>query len=303
MKLQIDNLDGLGPVDYTSSVDGSRFPQIVRKLNQPSELRLSLVANSSTFVVPLTGARITLGRTNGQDVFSGYLMQSPIFEYLGWGERGPVYRYDLVAQSDEALLDEKRLPDRCPFLDRSAGNALRQLTEDLLPGVFDTSAVQDLDTLAGYASNPRKKWSQHAAEIAIQARASYRIMNGALIFSPLGAASYSLNETDQDFCPEALILQPVNELINDVSVVGKNEPQAYVTDYFVGDGLTLKFYLSHTPFTKTSVTLFDEEYTTSPLEPTLWTVTDPSNAVSVNGGELQIAGGAGTDGGTVVQFA
>ncbi len=218
MKLQIDNLDGLGPVNYTSSVDGSRSPQIMRKLNQPSELHLSLVADSPTFVVPVAGARITLGLTNGQDVFTGYLMQSPVFEYLGWGERGPVYRYDLLAQSDEVLLDEKRLPDRCPFLDRSAGNALRQLTEDLLPGVFDTSAVQDLDMLAGYASNPRKTWSQQAAEIAIQARASYRFMNGALIFAPLGASSYPLNETDQAFCPEGLILQPVNALINDVTV-------------------------------------------------------------------------------------
>jgi hypothetical protein len=132
MKLQIDNLDGLGPVNYTSSIDGSRSPQIVRKLNQPSELKVSLVADSASFVVPKTGARITLGLTNGQDVFTGYLMQSPAFEYLGWGERGPVYRYDLVAQSDEGLLDEKRLPDRCPFLDRSAGDALRQLTQDLL---------------------------------------------------------------------------------------------------------------------------------------------------------------------------
>jgi hypothetical protein len=303
MKLQIDNFDGLGPVNYTSSVDGSRSPQIVRKLNQPSELRVSLVANSPTFVVPLTGARITLGLTNGQDVFTGYLTQSPVFEYLGWGERGPVYRYDLVAQSDEVLLDEKRLPDRCPFLDRSAGNALRQLTEDLLPGVFDTSAVQDLDILAGFASNPRKSWSQHAAEIAIQARASYRIMNGALTFAPLGAASYSLSETDEAFCPEGLILQTVNALINDVTIVGKSEPQAYVTDYFVGDALTLKFYLSHTPFTKTSTTLFDEEFAISPLEPTLWSVTDPSGVVSVSGGELQIAGGTGADGGTIVEFA
>lgn len=303
MKLQIDNLDGLGPVDYTSSVDGSRSPQIVRKLNHPSELRASLVADSPTFVVPIMGARITLGLTNGEDVFTGYLMQSPVFEYLGWGERGPVYRYDLLAQSDEVLLDEKRLPDRCPFLDRSAGNALRQLTEDLLPGVFDTSAVQDLDMLAGFASNPRKTWSQQAAEIAIQARAAYRIMNGALVLTPLGAAAYALNESDQTFTPEDLKLQPMSAVINDVTIVGKSEPQAYVTDYFVGDGLTLKFYLSHTPFTKTSTTLFDEEYTISPLDPTLWSITDPSSAVSVSGGELQIAGGTGVDGGTVVQFA
>jgi hypothetical protein len=303
MKLQIDNLDGLGPIDYTSSIDGSRSPQVVRKLNQPSEFRVSLVADSTDFVVPVTGARVTLGLTNGQDVFTGYLMQAPLFEYLGWGERGPVYRYDLVAQSDEGLLDEKRLPDRCPFLDRSAGNALRQLTQDLMPGVFDTSLVQDLDTLAWYASNPRKTWSQHAAEIAIQARASYRIMNGAVIFAPLGATVYSLNETDVAFCPEGLKLQPVNAMINDVTVIGQSEPEAYVTDYFVGDGLTLKFYLSQTPLTKTNTTLFDEEYLISPLEPALWNVIDPSNAVSVSGGELQIAGGTGVDGATTVQFA
>jgi len=303
MKLQIDNLGGLGPVDYSSSIDGSRSPQVVRKLNQASELRLSLVADSPDFVVPTTGARVTLGLTNGQDVFTGYLMQSPVFEYLGWGERGPVYRYDLVAQSDEGLLDEKRLPDRCPFLDRSAGDALRQLTEDLLPGVFDTSAVQDLDTLAWYASDPRKTWSQQAAEIAIQARASYRIMNGALIFAPLGAAAYSLSETDTTFCPDGLKLQPVNGLINDVTVIGQSEPQAYVKDYFVGDGLTLKFYLSQTPFTKASKTLFDEEFTISPLAPTLWSVIDPLNVTSVSGGQLQIAGGTGVDGATLVQFA
>jgi hypothetical protein len=303
MKLQIDNLDGLGPVDYTPSIEGSHSPQVTRKLNQPSELRFSLVADSPDFLVPTTGARITLGLTNGQDVFTGYLMQSPVFEYLGWGERGPIYRYDLVAQSDEVLLDEKRLPNRCPFLDRSAGNALRQLTQDLLPGVFDTSAVQDLDPLAWYAPNPRKTWSQQAAEIAVQARASYRIMNGALIFAPLGAAVYSLNETDDTFCPEGLKLQPVAALVNDITVIGQSEPQAYVTDYFVGDGLTLKFYLSQEPFTKKSVTLFDEEFTISPIEPALWSVTDPTNAVSVSGGELRIAGGTGVDGGTIVQFA
>ena len=28
-----------------------------------------------------------MGKTNGQDVFTGYLMQAPGFEYLGWRER------------------------------------------------------------------------------------------------------------------------------------------------------------------------------------------------------------------------
>ena len=202
MKLQIDNLDGRGPQDYTAAIDSTRLPQVIRKLNQPSELRVSLVANTPSFVVPAIGARITLGKANGQDLFTGYLMQPPEFEYLGWGEQGPVYRYSLIVQSDEALLDEKRLPDRCPFVERSAGNALRQLTQDLLPGVFDTSNVQDLDELAGFASDPQKTWSQLAAEIAVQARASYSVLNGALTLAPAGATVRALNESDPNFDPQ-----------------------------------------------------------------------------------------------------
>jgi hypothetical protein len=68
-----------------------------------------------------------------------------------------VYRYNVVAQSDEVLLNQKALPNRSPFVDRSAGNALQQLAQDLLPGWFGTSAVQDVDTLASYAVNPQMK--------------------------------------------------------------------------------------------------------------------------------------------------
>ena len=303
MKLLIDNFDGLGAINYTAALDGSRLPHVIRKINQPSELRFSLVADSPEFVVPAVGARVTLGRTNGQDVFTGYLAASPVFEYLGWGERGPAYRYNLIATSDEALLDRKRLPDRPPFVERSAGNALRQLTNDLVPGVFDTSAAQDLDQLAAYVPDPQKTWSQHAAQIALQARASYRLLDGALALAPAGVNVYGLDESNPNFDPAGLTLEPVSALINDVTVVGEVEPQAYVKDYFLGDGLTKKFYLSQTPFVKTSKLLFDEEYTISPLNPALWNVLDPAGAISVSAGKLQIAGGTGADGATTVTFA
>src|SRR5579883_438140 len=74
------------------------------------------------------------------------------------------------------------------------------------------------------------------------------------------------------------------------------------TCLFVGDGLTERFYLSQTPYTKTSTTVFDEEYTGPRLDPTRWVVTDPTNAVSIVNGNLQIAGGTGSDGGTLVEF-
>ena len=96
------------------------------------------------------------------------------------------------------------------------------------------------------------------------------------------------------FQPEGLNIQPVDGLINDVTVIGEIEPQAYVRDYFVGDGLTLKFYLSQTPFAKSSQTFFDEEYPGPGLDATRWKSSDPAGAVSVSGGNLQIAGGHGS---------
>jgi len=302
MKLTIDNLQGQGPEDYTGALDGTKPPKLERKLNQPAELQFSLVATSPGFVIPVTGARVTLGKTNGSDVFTGYVIGAPQYEYLGWGEQGPVYRYNVAAQSDEALLDQKTLPNRSPLVDRSAGDALRQLAQDLLPGWFNTAGVQDVDTLAAYAVNPQETFSFHAAEVALAARASFRAMNGALLLAPVGAAAYTLNENDANFLPEGLWLSNPNLLVNDVTVIGQDEPQAYVRDYFVGDGLSLKFFLSQKPFAQTKPAMIDEEYLEPNLDPATWVVNDPALAVSVAAQTLQIAGGTGVDGQTTVSF-
>jgi hypothetical protein len=302
MKLTIDNLQGQGPQDYTAALDGTKLPKVERKGNQPAELQFSLVANSPQFVIPVVGARVALGKTNGSDVFTGYVVAAPQYEYLGWGEQGPVYRYNVAAQSDEALLNQKALPNRPPFVERSAGNALRQLAQDLLPGEFDTSAVQDVDTLAVYAVNPQHNFSFHAAELALASRGSFRCMSGALIFAPVGAATYALNESDPNFSPGGLWLNSPNLMVNDVTVIGLDEPQAYVRDYFVGNGESLKFYLSQKPFVQAKPALIDEEYLGPGLDPTTWIVNDPSSAVSVVAQTLQIAGGTGLDGQTTVSF-
>jgi hypothetical protein len=302
MKLQIDNFDGRGPYDYSSAIDSLQPPHVVRKLNCPTELKLSLLASDPGFVVPVNGARVTLGRTNGQDVFTGYLAQAPTYEYLGWGQSGPIYRYHLVARSDEAVLDRKRLHDRPPFVARSAGDALRLLAEDLLPDGFDTSGMEELDVLPWYSCDPQKKWSEHAAQLGLQARGVYRAASGALTLSPMGTTVHELDESDACFSPDGLKLDPKDGLINDITVVGRTEPGAHVKDYFVGDGYSARFYLSQTPFTRSSRTVVEEEYKDAMLDPTRWLAVDPQARISVSGGKLQVAGGTGADGETTVSF-
>lgn len=302
MKLTIDNLQGNGPQDYTTNLDGTIPPKIERKLNQPAELRFSLLADSESFIVPVAGARVTLGKINGSDVFTGYLTQAPQFEYLGWGQSGPVYRYHLIAQSDEVLLDQKDVPNRAPFRNRSAGSAIRQLVQDLMPSWFDTSQVNDVDTLAIYDANPQKKFSEHAAAICLAARASYRAIGQALIVQGVGVNSYPLNESDSNFYPAGLQLACATPVVNDATVIGLEEPQAYVRDYFAGDGLSLKFYLSQKPFAQSTHALIDDEFVGPNVDASTWVVVDPASAVSVQSQTLQIVGGTGQDGQTSVSF-
>ena len=303
MQLTIDHLDGSGALDYTAALSAEPPARILRRMNRPAELRAALVATDPGFVVPAAGARVLLTRRDGSKLFTGYVAAPLEHEYLGWGERGPVYRYTLVALSDESLLDRKILPARAPFVARTAGDALKQLANDLLPGAFDTSAVAGAATLPSYSVSSQKAWSEHAAALALLARASYRAHDGALVFQPVGASVHTLDESDPGFAAPDLKLHPAGQIVNDVTVIGRIEPRAYVKDYFLGDGLTLQFNLSHLPFTRYSTPIVEEEYKGSALAATRWQKADPASAISVSGGKLQVQGGTGVDGQTTVTFA
>ena len=94
MKLLIDNLDGLGPLDYTAFLDSSKNPSLVRKLNSPAKLKFGLVAGLGGLAVPAISERVMLTLRNGNDLFTGYVVETPTYQYLGWADRGVIYRYE-----------------------------------------------------------------------------------------------------------------------------------------------------------------------------------------------------------------
>ena len=309
MKLTIDNLDGLGLRDYSAQV--SEGAAIRRRLNRPAELRLSLVLGSPADMAqeasaPQQGARIRLTTDDGTQLFTGYLVGPATGVYVGIGERGERYQYELRALSDVMVLDQKRVAAYPPFVARTAGEAFQKMTENALPGWFDFSGVEAADTIPYFSVDPSKPWTEMAAEIAVLGRCSYRDSDEKLYVAPLAARTYALSESDAAFSPRDLQLQPTSRLVNDVTVLGQTEPAAHVKDYFVGDGFTTTFYLSQIPFTRRSEvpqysrTILDEEY--SAPDPTHWAMTDPRGVISVSGGDLQISGGTGSDGQTRVDF-
>lgn len=307
MKLTIDNLDGSGARDYTACLAPDPAAMVTRKLNAPAEMKCGLVPGGGAgLAAPVAGARVVLQRDDGSDVFTGYLTAAPSCAFAGEGERGQQYQYELAALSDAMLLDQKATPAHPPFVARAAGDALRQLTEDTLPGWFDYTGVEAGDTIPYFSVDPGKTWAASARDIALLGRCAFRDGNGKLFFAPLGQNTYALAESNAAFSPADLKLETVNRLANDLTVLGPLEPGAHVKDYFVGDGKTTTFYLSQIPFTRRSEiplynrTILDEEYPS--LDATRWTVEDPGHAISVSGGQLQVAGGTGTDGQTYVSF-
>ncbi len=294
MKLIIDNQDGLGQQDYTPWVDTEHLPKIIRKLNRAATMTAWLASADTAFRLPVSGARVILQRGDGVRLFTGYLAAAPEQQYLGYAQPGAAWRYLLRAVDDSWLLDRSALPARSPFGLRTAGDALRTITNDVLPGGLDASGVRDVSPVYQYVTHPQRTWSEHANELAVMARASYRASDGKLCFQPVGSVSFPINEGAANFCPEGLTLLQSDELRNDVTILGDLEPVLYVRDYFLGNGVTLAFYLSETPYSKSAVTVFREDYDTGGLEPTLWSVSDPNHKISVNAGSLQISGGPAT---------
>jgi len=290
MKLTIDNNDNRGPQDYTPYLDATALPRIKRKLNRAWQMTAALVAAEPSFVIPASGGRVVLQRDDGYKLFTGYLTAAPQQELLGYGQAARAWRYLLVAQDDSWLLDRNSVAIRPAFAWRTAGDALRTLTNDALPGVLDTSGVQDFANVYQYASNAQKRWSEHAHELATMVDASYMVQDGKVTLEPLGQQSVSIDESDARFMAEGFAIAAPDLLRNDVTILGELEPERYVRNYFVGDGLTLNFGLSDKPFGAAASTLFQESYQGPGLTPILWALSDPSHTVAVQSGTLRVNG-------------
>lgn len=302
MILTIDNNDGAGARDYTGALDAERPPRVVRRFNRPDDMHAWVYGSVPEFVVPAGRGRVILARNDGTPVFTGYATAAPEYEYLGWNERGPVYRYALHAESDEALLSAKSLPRRPDFVQRAAGDVFKTLAVELAPAALDTSQCEDVAVLPDYFPDPRLKFHEHAAELGRRARASYHAHDVRLFFRPIGEVVHAVEESSPAFTPDSVKLTPATCLVNDVTVTGQLGPAAFVKDYFRGDGATLGFYLSETPFLRPGAVMAEDEYRGATLSPELWLTTGASGAIAVSQGRLRVGGGDGTLGATLLRF-
>ncbi|MDR3740105.1 MAG: hypothetical protein P4L40_13915 [Terracidiphilus sp.] len=289
--------------NYTAALDAERPLTIERKLNEPSvcQLWLSLPVDGS-LAIPTRNQSIVISGDDGTTYFTGYLAMSPLPEYAGMGMTGPRYRLAIQAVSDELLLDQAALATGVRMASASAGAAVTAMVTRTGLTALSTKGLSLSTAVGTFAVDAGTKWSRAAGNLANQARAVYRASNGAVSLSSIPASVHILNETDGSLELQSLSLTAAmhRTLANDATVFGEHEPTAYVTEYFLGDGVTTEFALAKSPFFQpaSQSTVIDEQFDESAINQSIWIESDGYMTLGADG--LTMNGGSGYDGETIL---
>ncbi len=303
MRLTIDNLDGLGAVDYTAAIDCSEPLAIERTLNAPSILKGLLCLAASALAIPARRGRIIVTSDAGTTLFTGYLATEPAPVYAGEASQGAVYRYALSAVSDEWLLDKQSLGFLFgPGIGTGSGSLLAALANRLAEGALATSEIAPGETLGVFQPVAGGSWSAQAGTVANAAYSAYRAVAGSLGLGRINSVQHGFSDGDGSLIVAALKTASVSELANDVTVTGTEEPCAYWTELFAGDGATAVFNLlgQTTAPGAGKASLLADPFNESVINLQTWQIADPGSHLSLTGAGLTCTGGNGLDGQTTL---
>ena len=306
MRITIDNLDGLGALDYTTAVAAQGPITLQRALNVPSRCSADLVVGVPGFVVPVRHARVVVTNANGGELFTGYVATEPVRVYAGEALSGSAYRARMTAVSDEWLLDKIS-----SGATGSGGTSLALTATSLVTGLTNRAQAGG-PALLSVASGPATRttgvfgsrvaapWSANAGAAASAAYAGYRAIAGQVFVTPAGSTTHAFSDADGTLSVAELQTSAVRELANDVTLSGNEEPAAYVSECFIGDGTTAAFDLSEPAFRATHRTLVSDDFAEAAIDTAIWTIADPGSHLSLTSAGLTLNGGNGFDGQTTV---
>jgi hypothetical protein len=302
MQLTIDNLSGSGPTDYTGSISSATSVIIKRQLNAPSECSFFFLPDAQGLALPARYARVLVTDMFGAVLFTGYVAATPAMMLVGGGMTGALYQAQVTAISDELLLDSVLSVKSGTTLNQPVSQAMQTLAR--LSGAASlTLSTQVSPAVVGrYQAAAATKWSQAAGMLASSARSAYRILSGVTTVSSVGAVTHTLSETDGSLQLSGLQASTVKLLANDVTVCGKIEPAAYVSETFQGDGVSKDFQLNSLPFqaTASEKLTFNDLFLGSAVNGQVWEWIDSGGRLSVTANGVTCTGGSGRDGETVL---
>lgn len=301
MKLTIDDLDGHGAVDYSSVIVTNAKFRIERQLNAPSLCGFTVAPASSALPVPARNGRVVVSDDSGILLFTGYIPTEPALELLGQNSAGAAYQAHVSAISDEVLLSRLPTPQSPAAYSQQANQLLTTINAGAAVGIT-FSTPEGNGVVGEFQANPAQTWSENAGTLASMTRSAYRSLDGQVTMLPIGSFVHTLSEAGGTLSIAQLEASMVKALANDVTVCGPSEPSAYVTEFFEGDGTTVIFNLTESPYfppaskAKPLVELFQEPS----INPQTWEVNDSGSRVSITSAGLTCTGGDGILGDTTV---
>ena len=302
MLVSIDNLSGAGPIDYSGSIDGSMGVTIKRILNAPTKCTFAFLPQAQGLGIPLRYARVVVSDAAGVMIFTGYVAAPPEFVLQGVGVTGLTYQAIVNAVSDELLLDSMLSVKTGSVLNQDAPQALQAVTAFSGASPLNVNAGPKSPLIGRYVAKAATKWSENAGALAASVRSAYNSINDVVNIAPIGTVTHTLNEADGSLKIGNLKMSAVKLLANDVTVCGRIEPAAYVTEVFQGDGVTTIFTLTSKPFNAVAAERlsFVDLFQAASLNALIWQWADVGERLSITGNGVTCAGGTGRDGETVL---
>lgn len=298
VKLTIDNLDGKGAVDYSQSVVATEKFLIKRQLNEPSLCSFALAPAVVDLPTPVRHGRVVVADDAGNIVFTGYVAAEPALELVGQSSAGPALQALVSAVSDETLLNQQPSPVMLAGVSQPANQLLQGLSAGLDTTGLSFELAEANGAIGNFLPEAGQNWSANAGTLAAMARSAYRVVNGVVMMQPVGSVVHALSEADGTLNLSALKAAMVKSLANDMTVCGPREPAAYVTEFFEGDGATMLFELTESPYlpaastTKPFTDMFDEPE----INPAVWYVVGARTYFTLTSAGLTCSGGNGFDG-------
>ncbi len=303
LRITIDNLDGVGPRDYTSSVSPEGAITLQRTLNMPTRCTAEFVVGVEGLPLPSRLGRVIVEAEDGTVLFTGYLATEPVRVYAGEASWGAVYRARLSAVSDEWLLDRAgsgAAQTAAVSLSLNGDQLLARMIARTQAGSLDMSQGSGGQVSGVFAARADVPWSVNAGEAAGAGYASYRALNGQIMLQPAGSVTHNFSDADGTLSVAELQVGAVRELANDVTLSGAEEPAAYVSESFVGDGTTTVFSLTESAYRDTNRTLINDSFDGATIDTTQWSGSDPGSHILLGAGGLTLSGGTGQDGQTAL---
>lgn len=256
-------------------------------------LDFALAPIDVAFVKLGRGDFININSTTYPNWFTGYITNDPEITYLGVDKNhNPVWGYRYQASRDELILSLKPLGLIPPFINSTMGSIIKAVVASLDPGLFDVTNVDDGPLVAQYTIDPNKKFIDLTKDLCEAASYVFYSKDKDLYFKSQDSfTTVTLDGNNKNFTPARLTMKPSSSpIINDAIVLGDIEPQMYVTEYFIGTGLTGTFPLAKSVFGVDTSVYIDESFSGNTIDSSKW-VTGGGSPFTVDSGYLNCAGG------------